>query len=137
MSRTAAALGMDGIILGRGSCDPYWRRSVRVSMGSIFHMPITLNADIDAVLASLAEDHGFQLIAAVTDVDAEMIGNVPKDHHRLAVLVGPEDEGLDRAHVARCHRKVQIPMHAGIDSLNVSIAAAIVIWEMSGKGTLD
>lgn len=124
--RTAAGLGVTGILLGEQSCDPFFRRCIRVSMGTIFHLPLRQSPDLAADLRQLAAA-GYELTATVIDRDAQPL-HLQTRPHRLALLMGSEAQGLDEATLKLCQRKVTIPMHWDTDSLNVGIATAICLY---------
>jgi tRNA G18 (ribose-2'-O)-methylase SpoU len=128
--RSAAALGIDGVILTRTSCDPLNRRSVRVSMGSVFLVPWTW---IDGSLQQL-NDYGFKTAAlALTDksvsIDNEDLAREPK----LAMIMGTEGDGLAHNVIAEADYTVRIPMSHNVDSLNVAAAAAVAFWELRAR----
>ena len=126
--RSAAALGMDAVLLTPGTCDPYNRRSIRVSMGSVFLVPWAyLQGDtwprlkeLGLVSAALALRHDN---ISIEDPQMEAID-------RLALIVGTEGDGLDAGVIAGADYTVRIPMHHGADSLNVAAAAAIAFWQL-------
>ncbi len=139
--RVAAGLGVDGLLLGPRSADPWYRRAVRTSMGTVFSLPVITSANLDTDLAWLAEEAKWDLVATVIDADAPSLSDFSRrDTQRTgtAVLLGSEGYGLDVGSVARCHRRVRIPMHHGVDSLNVAVAAGIVLYrvmeEVAGLG---
>ena len=128
--RSAAALGIDAILLTRNSCDPLNRRSVRVSMGSVFLVPWTV---LNEPVESLAR-YGFRTAAmALTDksisIDAPELQTVPK----LAIIMGTEGDGLAPDTIAAADYVVRIPMSHNVDSLNVAAAAAVAFWELRAK----
>lgn len=128
--RSAAALGMDAVLLTPGCCDPLYRRSVRVSMGTVFQVPW---AFLDKPIGYLRE-LGFKTAAmALKDntlsIDDPRLQNEP----RLAVVLGTEGEGLTDAAIAQCDYTVKIPMYHGVDSLNVAAASAVAFWELRAK----
>lgn len=125
--RSAAALGIDAVLLTRTSCDPLNRRAVRVSMGSVFLVPW---AWLDGTADDLRAE-GFRTAAmALTD------RSVPLDHPalaqepRLALIMGTEGDGLSYEAISRADYVVRIPMAHGVDSLNVAAAAAVAFWEL-------
>lgn len=129
--RSAAALGIDAVLLTRNSCDPLNRRAVRVSMGSVFLVPWTW---LDGPLASL-NDLGFRTAAmALTDnsvsIDAPQLVSEP----RLAIVMGTEGDGLPREVIEEADYVVRIPMAHGVDSLNVAAASAVAFWELRARG---
>jgi tRNA G18 (ribose-2'-O)-methylase SpoU len=127
--RIAAAFGVDAVILGERSCDPFFRQSVRVSMGSVFKLPIVQSTNIIEDL-HLMRSRGVELIASVLEESAESLSTV-KRAPRIAILFGNEAQGLSAEHIALCDRRVTIPMKLGTDSLNVAIAAAVFLYEFT------
>lgn len=126
--RSAAALGIDGVLLTRNSCDPMNRRAVRVSMGSVFLVPWTW---IDAPLPSL-HDYGF-LTAAMALSDNSVSIDDPRlmAEPHLAIIMGTEGDGLPKETIAAADYVVRIPMHHQVDSLNVAAAAAVAFWQLT------
>lgn len=125
--RSAAALGMDAVLLTRNSCDPLNRRAVRVSMGSVFLVPWTW---LDGTLSDLAR-YGFHTAAmALTDDSISIADPVLTSEPRLAIVMGTEGEGLPPDTVATADYVVRIPMAHGVDSLNVAAAAAVAFWQL-------
>ncbi len=128
--RSAAALGADGVLLDPRSCDPLYRRSVRVSMGAVLHLPLTRLAPWPASLGWLRAA-GFTLLALSPAADAEPIDRLdPPPSVRVALLLGAEGPGLSPGALAVADRRVRIPMSARADSLNVAAAAAIALWAL-------
>lgn len=125
--RSAAALGIDAVLLTPTSCDPLNRRAVRVSMGSVFLLPWTwLEGPVDQ-LSTL----GFRTVAmALTDnsvsIDHPALVNEPQ----LAIIMGTEGDGLSPEVIAKADYVVRIPMAHGVDSLNVAAASAVAFWEL-------
>ena len=125
--RSAAALGIDGVLLTRNSCDPLNRRAVRVSMGSVFLVPWTW---IDDPITSL-HDYGFQTAAmALTPKSISLDAPVLKTINRLAIIMGTEGDGLPEEVITTSDYVVRIPMSHEVDSLNVAAAAAVAFWEL-------
>jgi len=126
--RSAAALGVDGILITPRCADPLYRRSVRVSMGAVFDVPWTR---IDPWPSGVLQDAGFTTAAFALRKDAvnldEFAANRPK---RVAVVLGTEGDGLSWETIARCDVVVRIPMAASIDSLNVAAASAVAFWAL-------
>lgn len=124
--RSAAALGMDGLLLDPTSCDPLYRRVVRVSMGAVFALP---HARLDPLPDGLGilREAGFRLIALAADPGATPIGRLEMSE-RMALVLGAEGPGLSADTLAVVDETVHIPMRAGIDSLNVAAAAAIAAY---------
>ena len=128
--RCAAALGMDAVVLSPSCADPLYRRSVRVSMGSVFTIPYARSAAWPADVDELRRD-GFALLALTPAVDAVALDETSYgDDDRLAVLFGSEGPGLTGAAMAKADVRVRIPMAAEVDSLNVAAAAAVSFWEL-------
>ena len=125
--RSAAALGIDAVLLTRNSCDPLNRRAVRVSMGSVFLVPWTwLDAPIDNLHAL-----GFKTAAmALTDQSVSIDHPALKAEPRLAIVMGTEGDGLPHETIAEADYVVRIPMSHDVDSLNVAAAAAVAFWEL-------
>lgn len=128
--RSAAALGVDAVLLTTNSCDPLNRRAVRVSMGAVFLVPWTwIEGDI-----SQLHDWGFKTLAmALTDNSLPLDSPVFKQEDRLAIIMGTEGDGLPKETIAEADYVVKIPMSHGVDSLNVAAASAIAFWELVRK----
>ena len=125
--RSAAALGIDAVLLTRNSCDPLNRRAIRVSMGSVFLVPWTW---IDDPITSLHE-FGFQTAAmALTSKSISLDAPVLKTISRLAIIMGTEGDGLPHDTIDSADYVVRIPMSHEVDSLNVAAAAAVAFWEL-------
>lgn len=125
--RTADALGIDGIILS-GSCDLYSPKVIRSTMGSVFRINIMIENDAER-LFGLLDDNNVVTSAAVIDTDAESINSCGFAGTQ-AVFIGNEGNGLPRETAMRCSRRVTIPMHGNINSLNAAMAAGILMWEL-------
>ena len=128
--RSAAALGIDAVLLTRNSCDPLNRRAVRVSMGSVFLVPWSW---LDGGIEQL-HSQGFATAAmALTDdsiaIDNPLLTTLPK----LAIIMGTEGEGLPAETIAKATHVVRIPMSHNVDSLNVAAAAAVAFWELRDR----
>ncbi len=125
--RSAAALGIDAVLLTRDTCDPLNRRAVRVSMGSVFLVPWTW---LDGPAKSL-QPLGFKTAAmALTDNSISLDDPRLKNEDRLAVIMGTEGDGLPHQTIEEADYTVRIPMAHGVDSLNVAAAAAVAFWEL-------
>lgn len=125
--RTAAAFGCAGIVLGPRCADPFSRRVVRVSMGAALALPIAESRDLPADLRVLA-DAGVELVATVVhDAAAEPLAGFRRAT-RSAILLGSEGHGLAGECLELCTRRVTIPMYWGVDSLNVAVATAVVLY---------
>ena len=128
--RSAAALGIDAVLLTTDSCDPLNRRAVRVSMGSVFLVPWTWVEQPLACLHGL----GFRTAAmALTDRSIPLDAPVLKEEPWLALVMGTEGDGLPRETIAGADYVVRIPMAHGVDSLNVAAASAVAFWELRKK----
>lgn len=128
--RTAAALGVDALVVGPGSADPLSRRVLRVSMGSALALPWTQVADVPALLRDLAR-RGYAAWAAVVDERATPLAALAHRPPRLALVLGSEARGLPPQVVAACQRAVTLPMHGGTDSLNLAVAAGIMLYGLT------
>lgn len=125
--RSAAALGIDGVVLTPSSCDPLNRRSIRVSMGSVFLVPWTW---LEGGLPALHE-LGFATAAmALTDRSVPIDNPTLCAEPRLAIVMGTEGDGLPDATIAQATYTARIPMSHGVDSLNVAAAAAVAFWQL-------
>ena len=125
--RSAAALGMDAVLLTSGCSDPLYRRSARVSMGTVFQVPW---AFIHKPLGYLRE-LGFKTAAMALCDDTIPIDDPRlQAENRLAIVLGTEGEGLQASTIRQCDYTVKIPMYHGVDSLNVAAASAVAFWEL-------
>ena len=128
--RSAAALGIDAVLLTPTSCDPLNRRAVRVSMGSIFLLPWTY---VDSDLQELRAQ-GFRTAAmALTDRSIPLDAPILRSEERLAIIMGTEGDGLSAQAIQSADYVVRIPMYHGVDSLNVAAASAVAFWELCKK----
>ncbi|WP_430791797.1 TrmH family RNA methyltransferase [Actinoplanes sp. G11-F43] len=129
--RSAAALGIDAVVLSPNCADPLYRRAVRVSMGEVFAIPYAKSEDWPATLRQIREA-GFTLLALTPGEGAIPIGDLtPEQRKRPALLLGAEGPGLTRAAMAAADARVVIPMHNRVDSLNVATAGAIAFYEIT------
>jgi tRNA G18 (ribose-2'-O)-methylase SpoU len=128
--RLCAGFGVTALALNLGCADPFSRRVLRVSMGNAFHLPMIDAQDLSADLARLRSEYGFKLAAAVLDDDARPLADMPAPS-RLVLLLGNEADGLDPEWVAMCDEKVTIPMADQTDSLNVTVAAGIMLYHFT------
>lgn len=128
--RSAAALGIDGVVLTTTSCDPLNRRSIRVSMGSVFLVPWTW---IDGDISTL-RTFGYKTVAmALTDRSVAIDNPTLCSEPRLAIIMGTEGDGLASEVIAAADYTARIPMSNGVDSLNVAAAAAVAFWQLRLK----
>lgn len=124
--RSAAALGIDAVLLTRTSCDPLVRRACRVSMGTVFQVPWTF---IDSY--SELKQQGFSLVAmALADNSIALGDDELKGRDKLAIILGAEGDGLSMEVLRQADYVVKIPMSRGVDSLNVAAASAVAFWEL-------
>ena len=129
--RSAAALGMDGVLLTGDCCDPLNRRAVRVSMGTVLQVPWGyIDGWPEAGLTRL-RSLGFRTVALALDDDAVDIDD-PRlaAEEKLALVLGAEGDGLTARTVAACDWTARIPMRNGVDSLNVAAAGAVAFWQL-------
>ena len=131
--RSAAAFGAGAVLLDSTCADPLYRRSVRVSMGHILHVPFARLTSLDEVRAA-----GYEVVALTPSPDAESIDELAASPPaRAALLFGAEGPGLSDDWLATAERRVRIPIAPGVDSLNVAVAAAITLHRLapeSGNG---
>ena len=130
--RSAAALGFDGLLLDPTSCDPLYRRAIRVSMGTVFSLPY---ARLEALPGGLPilRSHGFRTVGLSPQGDSPKIGDIDRSG-RIALVLGAEGPGLSTATAAALDQLTHIPMADGIDSLNVGAAAAIAAYVFGEMG---
>ena len=134
--RSAAALGMDAVLLTHGCSDPLYRRAIRVSMGTFFQIPWTFlgnrrNPGWPQPGLDLLHRSGFKTAARALKEDSVSISDpLLLEEPKLAVVLGTEGEGLASETIADCDYTVMIPMHHGVDSLNVAAASAVAFWQL-------
>lgn len=132
--RNAAGLGWDGVLLAPRAADPLYRRSIKVSMGTVFSLPWARVDDWATAIPTL-QQAGFTVAALALTPDAVALDDLVADSpEKLAIVVGTEGDGLSRRWVAQADMVVQIPMHAGVDSLNVAAATAVACWALGPRG---
>lgn len=139
--RSAAALGMDAVLLSPTSADPYSRRSVRVSMGTIFQMAwgyVTHSQKIwENEGISILQSYGFKCAAmALTDNSVDIDDRELNSEEKIALVLGTEGTGLAESTIRACDYTVKIPMYHGVDSLNVGAAGAIAFWQIKKGGKI-
>lgn len=136
--RSAAALGMDAVLLTPGCSDPLYRRAVRVSMGTVFQIPWCgigeKMSDWPDKGVEYLHSRGFKCAAmALNDdsigIDDKSLNNTEK----LAIILGTEGDGLADNTIADCDYTVKIPMYHGVDSLNVAAASAVAFWQLRSR----
>lgn len=133
--RSAAALGMDGILLTDGCSDPLYRRAARVSMGTVFQIPWTfLDKNTTAwphpAIMRLKELGLKTAAMALTDESVSIDNPSLCAEEKLAIVLGTEGDGLAASTIADCDYTVKIPMSHGVDSLNVAAASAVAFWQL-------
>ena len=128
--RSAAAMGIDGVLLTRDSCDPFNRRAVRVSMGSVFLVPWTwLDREIEDLHAIGMRTAAMALTDKSISIDDPRLMSEP----RLAIIMGTEGDGLPQTTITLADYVVRIPMSHQVDSLNVAAAAAVAFWQLRAR----
>ena len=127
--RSAAALGIDAVLLTANCSNPLYRRAIRVSMGCVFQIPWTF---CDANWHDTLKRMGFTTAARALCEDSHSISS-PALHgaEKLAIILGTEGDGLSQATISACDYTVKIPMAHGVDSLNVAAASAVAFWELT------
>lgn len=132
--RSAAALGMDAVILTQACSDPLYRRAIRVSMGTVFQIPWTYvdkSVEWPDEGMKFLHDMGFKTAAfALKDDSVGIDDSQLMNEEKLAVLLGTEGDGLATETIADCDYTVKIPMSHGVDSLNVAAASAVAFWQL-------
>lgn len=136
--RSAAALGMDAVLMTPGCSNPLYRRAIRVSMGTVFQIPWTffdgeLKWPYDGM--KILKNMGFKTAAmALTDNSVSIDNKELLSQEKLAIILGTEGEGLMAETIEASDYTVKIPMANGVDSLNVAAASAVAFWQISRKG---
>ena len=134
--RSAAALGIDAVLITPTCCDPLCRRAVRVSMGTVFLVPFTrigeTAADWPEKGLKILHDLGFKTAAmALTDDSVSIEDERLRKEEKLAIILGTEGDGLKKRTIADSDYTVKIPMSHGVDSLNVAAAGAVAFWQLT------
>ena len=128
--RSAAALGMDAVLLTAAGSDPLYRRAARVSMGTVFQVPWTYLPE-DADWQDVLHSYGFKTAAMALRDDSLSIADPRlREVEKLAVVLGTEGDGLASETIAACDYTVKIPMSHGVDSLNVAAASAVAFYQL-------
>lgn len=133
--RSAAALGIDAVLLTPTSCDPLSRRALRVSMGTVMQVPWTVigekHTDWPGEGMKILHALGFKTAAmALTDDSVSIDDEALASEEKLAIILGTEGDGLAKSTIASCDYTVKIPMSHGVDSLNVAAASAVAFWQL-------
>ena len=122
---------MDAVLLTPGCSDPLYRRSARVSMGTVFQIPWTFTGDWPGEGMEQLNRLGFRTAAmALRDDSVSIDDRRLMAEEKLAVILGSEGDGLTETTIARCDYTVKIPMYHGVDSLNVAAASAVAFWQL-------
>lgn len=128
--RSAAALGVEAVLLTPNCTDPLYRRAIRVSMGNVFLVPWAYLPDDH--WQALLKEGGFQTVAMALREDARVLWDpVLAEIPRLAIVMGSEGPGLKPETIARCNYTVRVPMTNGVDSLNVAAASAVAFYQLA------
>lgn len=140
--RSAAALNMDAILLTPNCCDPLYRRSIRVSMGTIFQIPWTFLPNKKKLQTQplsyvpILKQLGFKTVAmALRDDSVSIDDSRLMNEQKLAIILGTEGDGLAEQTIADCDYTARIPMSHGVDSLNVAAASAVAFWQLGSRST--
>ena len=129
--RSAAALGMDAVLLTPGCSNPLYRRSARVSMGTVFQIPWAYTGEWPEEGMKQLKNLGFKTAAlALSDNSVSIDDPKLMEEGKLALLLGSEGDGLTDTTIANCDYTVKIPMYHGVDSLNVAAASAVAFWQL-------
>lgn len=128
--RIAAGFGATALVTGERSCDPYCRRSVRVSMGTVFSLPIIRCDDMAALMQQLTAKYNMQHIAAVLSDKAVPLPQI-KRTGPVSLVLGSEDHGIDEHWLKHAQQHAIIPMSLNTDSLNVAIAGAVCLYHLT------
>ena len=129
--RSAAALGMDAVLLTPGCSNPLYRRSARVSMGTVFQIPWAYTGAWPQEGMAQLRELGFKTAAlALRDNSVSIDDPNLMGEEKLALLLGSEGDGLTSETIASCDYTVKIPMYHGVDSLNVAAASAVAFWQL-------
>ena len=137
-AKAPAALGIDAVLVTPTCCDPFYRRAVRVSMGTVFQVPWARIGEDAADWPQKGVERlhalGFRTAAmALTDNSVSIDDAQLAAEPRLAIVLGTEGDGLSPRTIAACDYTVKIPMAHGVDSLNVAAASAVAFWQLRTK----
>jgi tRNA G18 (ribose-2'-O)-methylase SpoU len=129
--RSVGAIGADAVLVTPRCTDPFYRRAIRVSMGTVLQVPWTRTGEWPETRAALA-DAGFHVAALALTPDAVSLRDFPsEEHERLAIVLGSEGPGLSAEAIRSADTVVRIPMAHGIDSLNVAAASAVALYALT------
>jgi tRNA G18 (ribose-2'-O)-methylase SpoU len=132
IARIADVFGIDAILAGAECPDPLSRRVLRVSMGAVLRLPVIVPECLTRTADELVHEHGLDFWAAVADTAAEPFDRLERPN-RLGIIFGDEHRGIDVEWQTRCKKSVTIPMRKGASSLNVGVAAGILLYGLSGR----
>ena len=127
--RSAAAFGVDLVVLGPDCGDPLYRKAIRTSMAAALQVPFVSAGEWPGAL-TLLRSQGLRVVALTPAADARPLGDLPRDQRRIAVVAGAEGSGLTPDALAAADERVRIPTTEHVDSLNVAVAVAIVLHWM-------
>lgn len=132
--RSVAGLGADAVLISPNCADPFYRRSVRVSMGTVFQVPWTRMGAWDETLPALKQA-GFHLAALALNENAVSLADFARNRpEKVALVMGTEGDGLSARALAAADTQVMIPMMHGVNSLNVAAASAVTLWALGNTG---
>ncbi|WP_165234507.1 TrmH family RNA methyltransferase [Aquisphaera insulae] len=132
IARIGDVLGLDAVLAGPGCPEPLSRRVLRVSMGSVLSLPILTDDRLEETADRLSAEWGLRLWGAVADASAEAFDGCPRPPC-LGLVLGDEDSGVAADWLRRCERSVTIPMRPGAGSLNVAVAAGILLYHLTAR----
>lgn len=133
--RSAAALGVEAVLLTESCTDPLYRRCIRVSMGNVFFVPWAYLPDDQ--WQALLHENGFESVAMALREDAKVLWDPAlREIQKLAVVMGSEGPGLKASTIASCDYTVTVPMTNGVDSLNVAAASAVAFYQLALCGSI-
>ncbi len=128
--RSAAALGVDGVLLTQNSADPFYRRAARVSMGTVFQVPWSY-FEKETNYVDFIHSHGFKIVSMALKENAISLSEpILKQQEKLAIIFGTESTGIKNSTINASDFVTIIPMQNGVDSLNVAAASAVAFWEL-------
>ncbi len=133
MLRTSAALGIEKVLIGPLTADPYSRRTVRVSMGAVLKQRLYALKEPLAELSRLQSTGQVRTVVTTLSPEATPLDQFVTDDRAIILVMGGEAEGIDSAIEAMASDRVTIPMQLGTDSLNVSVAAAIFLYQLTSE----
>jgi len=132
--RNCAAFGVDSVLVGPDSTSPYMRRSVRVSLGNVFSLRIHRADNLLDVLATCRERFGWHIVGTTPRGGSRTLEKAVHEERNICLLVGSEADGLSSDALALCDDHFTIPMHRGVDSINVANAVAVSLYEATRHG---